>query len=1232
MHLLVALGVTFVVTSILRIFNPGGILQTLGSGMDYDFLSPLKTWSNPFARKSILRFADTFIALQADHVIPAIIPKATSVGRPYIIEMPKGFANLTTELLPANLSASNMISPEILNLSNTTNLHYHEHILIQRSDWTAILVLCITALVGVCMAVVVENRRLRTTLSHQTLLHRVLDKLSFIPTVDGLGTVTVLRNLKQEIQRQASTPNSDLSNLRADVIRGPFGRERTGSSLETGPYQLLTRDIDRHLDFVISIIDKAKSSGEGSDLAHAILHTMETERDNAVDDRDAVLKRERALQQEMNQANQCLKDSEERCIQLEYQLGSTRTERDNALSDRRDAQDKVDSATQGLETSKRRCEQLDSRVSGMQARIQELKGGAETTRLKHNQDLEASKRLHEQNLADAEKRIRSQKDAEMSTMCASIEEKDTQCTELKAQNSGLEEALRRTNARMASPSSTTQTLPPTVPTPVDPSTGAFNADSITPAPATPTSSGQAPAGKVSPATPETNSKEAPLVSQTPLSAPTQRECLGPEAHQYNNAERPEQPVVSADGADADSTQAQGITTPAPPTNASPIERDSAPEVKLTRLQKKNLRRTIHRNKMRSLAEAETAGTQTDRASSLSFDGPAEGSNASNSECLGNAGPDGHDASSVDGDAADLLAFSTPAPSVPFSATPMELTPSDTSASGKADKPQPSADQLKLIREHIQAAKERNPGKAKSSEKSTRSVGTVPDPVASVVGNAPPSVGPAPPSAGSVVPSAGNNGPSTAPSALPAGHNTLPTGSTASSRRLSAPVSGCPSTPVDTLPQAQQKPVTPKEALPSSASQQPRSSVSEGAPGTPAPAQGMPKPQQKPVVNLPSSDPRNGQQKPSTPSEPVGSSAHQQQPRAPRSEDASAAPISTREPQTPTTKPNQDVGRIPPKGLHGSGSQTPPTASTNGLSAMRPPKQGEPTPQTVGSFQRPRAGASHGVPPSATAPPSKPDQPTSSPPKGALERPADFHPGAAAPASYSSQPLPSALEHDKAPPKPAPSQLSTRDNSDEGNLCGHNAEASDGNGASSTTSGTPSTSSASGQSSTMPKASHISQQRPANVHPGAAAATSYSSQPPSFASKPEEAPSKPFQQPLLPRDKRGGKQGGGRGGPSPYYNPRGRGGAQFSAPSRDGWHHNQNSYDSRRGGKDTGRGASARPANIERYEEEQERAEKEKAEQKKAAVAKFNADWAAEEALAKKEGRKPKVPGVPDNWF
>lgn len=41
----------------------------------------------PFTTKSNLEYADTFIALQADNLIPAVFPRATFVGRPYLVEL-----------------------------------------------------------------------------------------------------------------------------------------------------------------------------------------------------------------------------------------------------------------------------------------------------------------------------------------------------------------------------------------------------------------------------------------------------------------------------------------------------------------------------------------------------------------------------------------------------------------------------------------------------------------------------------------------------------------------------------------------------------------------------------------------------------------------------------------------------------------------------------------------------------------------------------------------------------------------------------------------------------------------------------------------------------------------------------------------------------------------------------------------------------------------------------------
>ncbi|KAL8922847.1 MAG: hypothetical protein Q9208_004972 [Pyrenodesmia sp. 3 TL-2023] len=76
-------------------------------------------WKNPFATKSILEFADSFIALQADYIVPHILPGATSTGRPYIVDNATYFANLTSvqftrASLPNLSSLPNMTYPAVL--------------------------------------------------------------------------------------------------------------------------------------------------------------------------------------------------------------------------------------------------------------------------------------------------------------------------------------------------------------------------------------------------------------------------------------------------------------------------------------------------------------------------------------------------------------------------------------------------------------------------------------------------------------------------------------------------------------------------------------------------------------------------------------------------------------------------------------------------------------------------------------------------------------------------------------------------------------------------------------------------------------------------------------------------------------------------------------------------------------------------------------------------------------
>lgn len=54
-----------------------------------------KNNQNPFTKTSIYSFADFFVSLQADLIIPAILPGATSCGGPYIVKRAAHLTNST---------------------------------------------------------------------------------------------------------------------------------------------------------------------------------------------------------------------------------------------------------------------------------------------------------------------------------------------------------------------------------------------------------------------------------------------------------------------------------------------------------------------------------------------------------------------------------------------------------------------------------------------------------------------------------------------------------------------------------------------------------------------------------------------------------------------------------------------------------------------------------------------------------------------------------------------------------------------------------------------------------------------------------------------------------------------------------------------------------------------------------------------------------------------------------
>lgn len=207
-----ALGATFVVTSILALFMPSGILRTIGSGLDDAYFSAFTVWKNPFTTKSILEYADTFIALQADRLIPAVFPRATSVGRPYIVEQGQVYAKFIVDnLTGVNISAADVEVPHILNLTNSVYKVQNDKYFnvrpaaVQSALWTIWPTVAIMALIVACTLTIRKNRRLQVRLSQKESMDKSIVKAFNITSAKGSDILKRLQNFQQKMREREPT-------------------------------------------------------------------------------------------------------------------------------------------------------------------------------------------------------------------------------------------------------------------------------------------------------------------------------------------------------------------------------------------------------------------------------------------------------------------------------------------------------------------------------------------------------------------------------------------------------------------------------------------------------------------------------------------------------------------------------------------------------------------------------------------------------------------------------------------------------------------------------------------------------------------------------------------------------------------------------------------------------------------------------------------------------------------
>lgn len=207
MFYLLYAGISLVVIRILAIFNPGAFLSTIGSGLNVDAIFTALPWKNPFSKTSILQFADAFVALQADLVIPAVLPGATSVGRPYIVEKIYNFSNLTQADSTGTPSMHVTIPPNLTFPTVLSNLHHGPSVdnVLVSAAWNISLTLVFVLLLMLAFLAIV-NSSFRTAAAVQTKfldgILTIFSKLSKITGENDPDMSKLLRGIIGDVQKQ----------------------------------------------------------------------------------------------------------------------------------------------------------------------------------------------------------------------------------------------------------------------------------------------------------------------------------------------------------------------------------------------------------------------------------------------------------------------------------------------------------------------------------------------------------------------------------------------------------------------------------------------------------------------------------------------------------------------------------------------------------------------------------------------------------------------------------------------------------------------------------------------------------------------------------------------------------------------------------------------------------------------------------------------------------------------
>ncbi|KAI4104738.1 MAG: hypothetical protein L6R37_003092 [Teloschistes peruensis] len=218
-------------------------------------------WENPFKAKAMIECADYVISFQADRFFPSIIPGATSIGRPYIMDHAT-LANLTAVAVPpaptylnatylrGNVYVTNLMTDGTLHTANPISVNL------------LLLVVCFLAFVDTYLffrnrrsstelkSMSTELKSTSTELKSSSSFGKLIGKLFFATTETDEAVVALLRRLKQEVQQLAPSQALDAAAFSS------------------------------HVDYILAVVERANTSANDYDQTILKLHTLTGERDN----------------------------------------------------------------------------------------------------------------------------------------------------------------------------------------------------------------------------------------------------------------------------------------------------------------------------------------------------------------------------------------------------------------------------------------------------------------------------------------------------------------------------------------------------------------------------------------------------------------------------------------------------------------------------------------------------------------------------------------------------------------------------------------------------------------------------------------------------------------------------------------------------------------------------------------------------------------------------------------